>query len=67
MKKKDSGIISLHLNFFTQKFNYEDTINNIHNNEITIIKLLNNGNLATGSLDKYMKIWKIKIRNTDII
>ena len=67
MKKKDSGIIPLNLNFFTQKFSYEDTINNIHNNEITSIKLLDNGNLATGSLDKYMKIWKIKLRKIDII
>ena len=51
----------------TRQFDYEEIIEKIHNNKITCIKILNNGDLITGSLDKYMKIWKIKKNNKNII
>ena len=65
-KNDNTGIIPLYLNPMTRQFDYEEIIEKIHNNKITCIKILNNGDLVTGSLDKYMKIWKIKKNNKNI-
>ena len=55
------GLIHLLYNSFIQKIDLNAPILEIHTNVITCIKLLNDGNLVTGSLDKSMKSWKIKI------
>ena len=67
LEHKKFGLIPLYLDSFIQQFKFGEIIRNIHNNEITCFKILNNGDLVTGSLDKYMKIWKIKKKNKNNI
>ena len=54
------GLILLIHDLFIQKIeSSEIIINNIHSDRITCFKLLKNNNLVTGSVDKYIKFWKI--------
>ena len=61
-EKGKFGLIHLYFDFFLQKLDLGESIFDIHTNEITCLKLINDSNLVTGSLDKSMKIWKIKKR-----
>ena len=53
------GLIPIIYNEFFQKIELGNEILDIHNNEITCIKLLSNNNVITSSLNDSMKIWKI--------
>ena len=53
------GLIPIIYNEFSQKIELGNEILDIHNNEITCIKLLSNNNVITSSPKDSMKIWKI--------
>ena len=62
--QKSFGLGKLYLDFFNQKIEMPQIFNiNIHDNNIICIKILSNGDLITGSMDKTFKIWKIKMKN----